>query len=627
MRPPRPVNFTFKFAFNLDFLLYLSPPGKNTTHHAAAIPMQRLRDLRRDDSRTILHFDYDCFYAAVVENENPALKSVPLCIQQKQIIATCNYLARARGLYKLQLVSEVKQLCPDAVIILGEDLTRFRNASKDLYHFLQERIWSGRAERLGFDEVWLDVTDMIDYNINILNPNDPQNSFFCLNQDDPTEGFAFDASGIFGKQYPKERHRNDSSPDNLSLRLQIASHLARHLRHELEAQKGYTATVGISTNKILSKLVGSVNKPKNQTTLVPPYEPIGSTESTVCQFMDDHAITKVPGVGYKMSKKIMSRVLGRAPKFHDDALIIFGTEEKVTVRDVRLFPGMGPEMLEDILGGAGAPRGIGGKVWELLHGIDDSEVGKVKRVPSQISQEDSYMKYLHSLDEVRRQLVLLSDRLITRMHIDLMEDDDDFDDDGSRPRRWLAHPRTIRLSTRPRPPPGPDGVRARTFQRISKSATIPNFVFSLNESTNTLAEKLVSDLLLGMFRRLVPEKTGWNLSLINIAVTNMAETAAETKDSKGRDIGRMFRRQEDVLKDFRITEEPDTPGTIAHHSATDWEDRQSSPSPPSGVDDMEWESEDPRAGKGDEFPVCRFCGAKLPAFAMMAHEQYHELDM
>ena len=585
--------------------------------------MQQVRELQRHDRRIILHFDLDCFYASVVENENPALKSVPLCIQQKQIIATCNYPARSRGLYKLQLVSEVRRLCPDAVIVLGEDLTRFRNASKELYNFLQERIWSGRAERLGFDEVWLDVTDMIDYNMGIVNRNDLQNSFFCLNQDDPTAGFPFDASVVFGKKYPKSHHNLDFgpggfTPDSLVLRLLLGSHLARHLRHELESQKGYTATVGIGTNKVLSKLVGSVNKPKNQTTLMPPYEPVGSPLSTVCQFMDDHSITKVPGVGYKMAKKIMSKILGRAPKFHDDALIIFGTEEKVTVRDVRTFPGMGPEMLEDILGGPGAPRGIGGKVWELLHGIDNSEVGQAKRVPSQISQEDSYMKYIHSFDEVRRQLVLLSDRLIKRMHMDLMEDDEDFTEGESAMRRWLAHPRTIRLTTRPRPPPGPDGIRARTFQRISKSAPMPNFVFSLNETTHNLAEKLVEELLLGMFRKLHPEKNGWNLSLINIAVTNMAETAAESKDSEGRDIGRMFRRQDDVLKDFRIIEGPDA----SDFSINQKEEHETSPFARSrSGSDMEWE---PEIGDGDHFEICKYCQAKLPAFALTAHEQYHE---
>jgi DNA polymerase iota len=116
--------------------------------------MQGARPLQRDDSRIIIHFDYDCFYASVVENENPALKSLPLAIQQKQIVVTCNYEARRRGLHKLQLITEAKRICPEAVIVLGEDLTRFRNASKDLYNFLSQATWSQRAERLGFDEVW-----------------------------------------------------------------------------------------------------------------------------------------------------------------------------------------------------------------------------------------------------------------------------------------------------------------------------------------------------------------------------------------------------------------------------------------------------------------------------------------
>ncbi len=587
--------------------------------------MQKAGGLRREDGRLILHFDYDCFYASVVENENPALKSVPLCIQQKQIIATCNYLARARGLYKLQRVSEVKHLCPEAVIVLGEDLTRFRDASKELYTFLQERIWSGRAERLGFDEVWLDVTDMIDYNLSILNWNDLQHSFFCMRQDDPTLGFAFDASVIFGRRFPKMQSSHDAEQDDslhqsLIPRLCLASHLARHLRHELEAQKGYTATVGISTNKVLSKLVGGVNKPHNQTTLMPPYESVEYATTTVCQFMDNHSITKVPGIGYKMAKKVMSKVLGRDPKFHDDALIIFGTEEKVTVRDVRLYPGMGPEMLEEILGGSGAPRGIGGKIWELLHGVDGSEVGKAKRVPSQISQEDSYMKYLHSFDEVQRQLVLLSDRLIRRMHMDLMEDEEECMERLLTTRRWLAHPRTLRLTTRPRPPLGPDGVRSRTFQRISRSAPIPNFVFNLKETPASLAQKLVEEHLLSMFRQLHPEKNGWNLSLINIAVTNMVETAAENKDSEGRDISRMFSRQEDVLRDFRVREEPDALG-LSNRSDIDGE---ASPAPRSEVvSDMDWESE---ACDSHELQSCSSCQAKLPAFAMTAHEQFHQID-
>ena len=81
------------------------------------------------------------------------MKSLPFAVQQKQIIVTCNYEARRRGLYKLQLVREARRTCPEVIIALGEDLTRFRNASKDNYDFLRQYSWSNKVERLGFDEV------------------------------------------------------------------------------------------------------------------------------------------------------------------------------------------------------------------------------------------------------------------------------------------------------------------------------------------------------------------------------------------------------------------------------------------------------------------------------------------
>lgn len=563
--------------------------------------------LRKD--RWIIHFDYDAFYASVVEHEDPALKAVPLIIQQKQIVCTCNYKARERGVYKLQLMTDAVRICPEAVVVLGEDLTRFRDASKALFNFLKERIWSERAERLGFDEVWLDCTDMIEYNAKLLNAHDLANSFFCMDRDDPTNGFSFDASAMFGPTQPPDMDRV-LDMDDVWTRLIMTSHLARHLRHELEAQIGYTATVGIGPNKVLSKLVGNVNKPHNQTTIIPPYEPIGSSKSNITQFMDQHDIGKIPGVGFKLAQKIRARVLGRTAEI-GEGLVYGGTKELVSIRDVRLHPGMGPEMLEETLGGPGAPKGIGGRVWDLIHGIDRTEVKRVQRVPATISQEDSYMNYLHNFDQVRKQLLLLSERLINRMRIDLTEDDED----DPKSKRWMAHPRTLRLSTRPRPPTNADGVRPRTFHRISKSAALPSFVFNLAEHISSLAEKLVVEVLSSLFRKMHAESNqGWNISLINIAVTNMAETAADTKDSDGRDIGRMFRRQEDVLKDFRVVDGPED--TVESGGVASDRIAQQS--------EATWQSDE-----SDEEPepyTCPKCQATVPVFAMYAHEQFHKAN-
>lgn len=99
--------------------------------------------------------DYDCFYAQVFENRDPSLKSMPLGVRQKNILATCNYNARKLGVKKLMLVSEARKLCKGLVLVDGEDLSPFRDMSKILFNFLRSYSWNDKAERLGFDEVFM----------------------------------------------------------------------------------------------------------------------------------------------------------------------------------------------------------------------------------------------------------------------------------------------------------------------------------------------------------------------------------------------------------------------------------------------------------------------------------------
>lgn len=91
------------------------------------------------------------------ENRDPRLKALPLGVKQKSILATCNYVARKRGVKKLMLITDAKKICPDLVIIEGEDLTPFRDMSKTLFGFMRGYSWNNKAERLGFDEVFMGV--------------------------------------------------------------------------------------------------------------------------------------------------------------------------------------------------------------------------------------------------------------------------------------------------------------------------------------------------------------------------------------------------------------------------------------------------------------------------------------
>ncbi|EEP80250.1 conserved hypothetical protein [Uncinocarpus reesii 1704] len=587
-------------------------------------------------SQSMSTWDYDCFYASVFEAENPALKSLPLAVQQKQIVVTCNYEARRRGLRKLQLIKEAKRICPDVVIMLGEDLTKFRDASKELHAFLKKNTWGNRVEKLGFDE--------------LLNRHDLQNSFFQLDKFDPTVGFAFDASTFCGPTYPAEpcpSVKEDGEQlwfSSLDVGLRLGSHLANYLRHQLEQHTPYTATVGISTSKLLAKLVGNLNKPRLQTTLRPPYSATDDGQGgNVASFLGQHEIGKIPGIGFKMAHRIRTHILGREPNL--DVYEGLAEEDNVSVDVVRSFPGMGPVKLDEIFRGGGWPKDIGTKVWGLLNGVDDTEVAVGKAFPSQISIEDSYSQ-VDNLQSVRNELLPLTRKLLRRMHADLTEDEEGEELTTGhatvqagrhlpvkRKKRWLGCPRTLRLSTRSRPPSLPDVGHQLHSNRISKSCPMPRFVFSFSETVEALAERLVEDTIVPLFRRLHPDKSGYKLSLINIAATNMMECAGSENSGVGQDIGAMFRNQGP-----RPTQFSNLPAVCSHRVTESHFDNQHHGLKhvvDGEVDQtrgdaavLEWTSDEDGESENSATPhdECTICGAFIPWFAVQAHSIYHSVQ-
>ncbi|KAF3766334.1 hypothetical protein M406DRAFT_60741 [Cryphonectria parasitica EP155] len=555
---------------------------------------------RMKQDRIVLHFDYDCFYAQVVENSQPALRSLPLGIKQKSILATCNYVARNRGVRKLQAISEAKKICPDLVLADGEDLSAFRDVSKRLYGLLRSYSWNKKVERLGLDEIFLDVTDIIAYNVGLLNANALSESFFCLAPDDPEKGFPFDASAFAGCVVEGTSDKQGSYENPLFVRLVLASHLARYLRLKIE-EEGYTSACGISTNKLLSKLAGSVHKPRNQTTL------LSFDQKDVLEFVDPHGLRKVPGIGGKITHALESFFLGR-----DAGTASYTEGSAVTVGELRGHPDVSPQMLERLLGSRpGSERGIGEKVWALVHGIDETEVKAAYNVPTQISIEDTYPGLtggLNTAAEVEREMLKLSASLLRRMYVDLTEDEEADEKTPWSPtrtrRKWLAHPKTLRLSTRPKTSHNDD--KPYNWGRSSRSQPLPTFLFTGSSDTlddEAIVAKLVREALLPMFSALNPAKDGWNIGMINICVANMVPTAAEPGASgSGRDISQMFRRQEDVLRDFR-----DSANDMGAYD----------------VDTAEGETGVWHELDGNQ--ACPQCGHFIPPFALAAHERYHDL--
>lgn len=559
-------------------------------------------------------------------------------------------MARRYGVKKLMPIAEARKLCPDLVLADGEDLSPFRDVSKRLYALLRSYSWNGRVERLGLDEMFLDATDIVSYNVELLNRNALPQSYFCLSRTDPEVGFEYDASAFAGCVCGEDDAQSDDHV--LRMRLLVASHLARYLRLKIE-EEGYTCACGIATNKLLAKLVGDKNKPQNQTTL------LAVREHEVLSFMDEHSLRKIPGIGFRTTSILEAFVLNKPPDTD-----IFTTTCSTTAGQVRTHPSISPPTLERLLSGPGSEKSLGAKIWSLLHGVDDTDVKPARDVPTQISIEDTY-KGLATPAEIRQQLFLLTASLLRRMRIDLSEPES---------ARWLARPKTLRLTTRPYfafSPDSSDPIPHYNSHRGSRSCPLPSFVFHPTLPQAEIAERLVAEALLPLFYKLHPppptpllplspplpdprttnmQGSGFNIGLLNVCVANMAGGAEGSSGGggggcgAGRDIGEMFRRQEGVLREFSVYDDGDgggdvdlgkgdeqsperaaQPGYLGETRSREGDDAMDLDDAQEEEEEGEWDHED-SVEEDAGGSRCPLCDRLIPRFAALAHERYHSLE-
>jgi len=156
--------------------------------------------------RKIIHIDMDCFYAAIEERDNPALRGRPLAVagsDRRSVLTTANYEARKYGCRSAMPVFKALELCPQLVLVP----VRF-----DHYRAESTRIraifarFTELIEPLSLDEAYLDVSHL-------------------------------QSSGTA---------------------------VAREIRAQIYEETGLTASAGISSNKLIAKIASDWNKPNGQ---------------------------------------------------------------------------------------------------------------------------------------------------------------------------------------------------------------------------------------------------------------------------------------------------------------------------------------------------------------------------
>ena len=197
--------------------------------------------------RIILHLDLDYFYAQVEEARKPEIKNKPVVICQYSgrsedsgAVATTNYIARKFNVKSGLAIKTAKKLLQNTDSV-------FIAANHDLYESISETImniirkYSDKFEQLSIDEACIDISNKIN--------NDYQN----------------------------------------------ATKYGNELKEEIKTLENLTCSIGISPNKLISKMAADSNKPNGTTVILP---------DNIKDFLFPQKVNKLYGIGPKTNAKL-----------------------------------------------------------------------------------------------------------------------------------------------------------------------------------------------------------------------------------------------------------------------------------------------------------------------------------
>ena len=197
--------------------------------------------------RIILHLDLDYFYAQVEEARKPEIKNKPVVICQYSgrsedsgAVATTNYIARKFNVKSGLAIKTAKKLLQNTDSV-------FISANHELYESISETImniirkYSDKFEQLSIDEACIDISNKIN--------NDYQN----------------------------------------------AAKYGNELKEEIKTLENLTCSIGISPNKLISKMAADSNKPNGTTVILP---------DNIKDFLFPQKVNRLYGIGPKTNAKL-----------------------------------------------------------------------------------------------------------------------------------------------------------------------------------------------------------------------------------------------------------------------------------------------------------------------------------
>ena len=436
--------------------------------------------------RIVAHFDVDAFYSQVEELRDPRLVDRPMAVTQKYLIVTCNYPARSAGLKKLMSTQKAKALCPEVVLVSGEDLTPYRACAKKVRAALSR---FGTCEKLGLDECWVDLTAEVERRIAGGGPaSDPALAGHRHSSTSRVESNnkhrPMDIRAVSGDVRVSTVEADVVEEDPVQeRRLRVGAVVAAEAREAVRTASGLRMSAGVAHNKLLAKLISGLHKPDDQTVL---------PASHAARVVEPLPVRALPGVGHGLEKELTSRGVS-------------------TASDLRRVP------RGDVCEWLGAR--VGGKVYDAAWGVDREEV-REKPAPSSVTCEDSF-RSCTSWDSVDKVLRVIAPDLVARM-------DEEHEDEVERsiaqgaivPNGRDARTLTVRWRDR-------GGITSPTAEtkwaRSSSSTAMPKDATDRRLDTVRRADAVRSAATSVLRSEL---KRGFDLRLLNVGATNFRLSVA-----------------------------------------------------------------------------------------------------
>jgi nucleotidyltransferase/DNA polymerase involved in DNA repair len=275
---------------------------------------------------------------------------------------------------------KAKALCPEVVLVSGEDLTPYRACAKKVRAALSR---FGTCEKLGLDECWVDLTAEVERRIAGGGPaSDPALAGHRHSSTSRVESNnkhrPQDIRAVSGDVRVSTVEADVVEEDPVQeRRLRVGAVVAAEAREAVRAESGLRMSAGVAHNKTLAKLISGLHKPDDQTVL---------PASHAARVVEPLPVRALPGVGHGVEKELASRGVSIAS-------------------DLRRVP------RGDVCEWLGAR--VGGKVHDAAWGVDREEV-REKPAPSSVTCEDSF-RSCTSWDSVDKVLRVIAPDLVARM--------------------------------------------------------------------------------------------------------------------------------------------------------------------------------------------------------------------